>query len=764
MRALALALAAVLLAVAWPAKPPLKEGLGFSQAIYDRRGRLLRLTLSPDGKYRLWTPLSELSPLLREATLLQEDKRFEGHHGADVLALARAAWTTYAAGGRRVGGSTITMQLARLRYRLRTRTLSGKLLQISKALQLELYYSKAELLEAYLNLAPYGGNVEGAGAASLIYFGKSAASLNLVEALTLAVTPQNPVRRSLSEESSSRDAARKALFARWAAAHPESRPQDALLDGPWPTRTASSLPFEAPHFIGEVLASSRDGRIVTTLDLELQKLVERRLRSYIERRADEGLRNAAAILVDARDMGIVAAVGSADFNNAAISGQVNGLRAPRSPGSTLKPFVYGLAIDQGLLHPQTMLKDAPVSFRGFNPENFDGEFVGPVKAADALIHSRNVPAVQISSNLKNPNLYEFLKSAELPLPHDEAYYGLGLALGSAEAAPEDLARLYAMLANAGTLRSLRRRLGEPPGNEKHLLTREASFIVMDMLKDNPRPRQNFSEDWTREPLPVYWKTGTSFAFRDAWTAGVFGPYVLVVWIGNFGGEGNPAFIGIEAAAPLFFDIVDAVRAQRPRMKDAFALKLHGLNVARVKVCAVSGKIPGPHCPRAISTWFIPGVSPIAVCDIHREVLVDGRSGLRACREGPQAVSKVFEFWPTDLLKIFRQAGMPRRLPPGWEPSCGIVAEARGRPPQITSPLQGIEYNVRSSGANDAIPLSAVADADALKLYWFVDGKLVGQAADGRPLFWPAAPGRYTVRVVDDQGRSDSRDLLVTLAD
>ena len=757
MRRLALLLA--IPPMMWLAvKPPLREGLGFSQAVYDRSETLLRMTLSPDGKYRLWTPLSEISPALVDATLLQEDKRFRSHGGVDLRAVARAAWTTYAVRERRVGGSTITMQVARLRYGIASRTLPGKLAQIAQAIRLELHYSKDEILEAYLNLAPYGGNVEGAGAASLIYFSKDAAKLNVIEALTLAVVPQNPVRRSLAEPSPARQNARKALFARWALAHPADRAQAALLDSPWPTRTASQLPFEAPHFVNELLSLRHDERLVSTLDLRKQKLVERLIRAYVERRAEVGLHNAAVLLVDSRRMEVVAAVGSAKFSDAAIEGQVNGLRALRSPGSTLKPFIYGLAMDQGLLHPQTMLKDAPMSFNGFNPENFDNEFVGPIKAGEALIRSRNVPAVSVASQLKNPNLFEFLKSADLPLPHNEDYYGLGLALGAAELMPEDLARLYAMLANAGRLQPLRRLRGEPLREEKHLLTREASFMVMDILKDNPRPQQAFKADWTREPLPVYWKTGTSFAYRDAWTAGVFGPYVLVVWIGNFNGEGNPAFVGVEAAAPLFFDIVDAIRDQEPGMQDEFSMQLHGLNITRVKVCAVTGKMPGPHCNHTVWTWFIPGVSPIAACDVHREIFVEKDNGLRACKEGPNTTAKVFEFWPSDLLKIFRQAGVPRSLPPNYDPSCGIAAEARGRPPQITSPLPGVTYNIRSASNEEKIPLTAVTDADARTLYWFVDEKLVGRTPAGRPFFWPPEPGRFTVRAVDDQGRADVREL------
>ena len=584
-------------------KPALKDGLSFSQAVYDRNHNLLRLTLSRDDKYRLWLPLNAFSPVLIRATLLHEDRSFLFHYGVEPGALVRSVWHTYIKRDRRMGGSTITMQLARIRFGINSRKISGKIRQILAAMSLELFYSKKEILETYLNLVPYGLNVEGAGAASLVYFHKNADRLTLPEALTLSVIPQSPARRiSVFSETRGRNnenspvspffkggknnapplakggeggfekklpgkdlqTARAALFSKWAAINPRDRDQKQLIDIPAVLQSPADMPFLAPHFSNAVLqAEPYDSRIYTPLDLKLQKLIERHARAYIESKRHMGITNAAVLLVDHRSLEVKALLGSVDFFDPRIQGQVNGTSAKRSPGSAIKPFIYALGIDQGIIHPLTMLKDAPMSFGSYNPENFDGEFIGPLAAKDALIKSRNIPAVDIASKLTETGLHRFFMKAGITRLREESFYGMSLALGSAELTMEELVKLYAMIANGGVLKPLRMMKGQPVEEETRLLSREASFLVLDMLAANPRPFQGYRSNWTRDSLPVSWKTGTSFGFRDAWSAGVFGPYVLVVWIGNFDGEGNPAFIGREAAAPLFFEIIDSLRSQDP---------------------------------------------------------------------------------------------------------------------------------------------------------------------------------------------------------
>lgn len=757
----------------WP-HPSLEDWKPSSVAIYDDRGRLLRLVLASDDRYRLWVPLEDISPQLTEAVLLHEDRWFYWHPGFSMYGLLRGVWVTYVRHGNRQGGSTITMQLARLLWPIDTRTPSGKLKQIARAIELELLYSKKEILEAYLNYAPYGHNVEGVSAASFAYFGKPAAALSLPEALTLAVIPQNPSRylrngRGSATIGAQLFEARNRLYRRWSAMHPRDVVLGPLFEVPFATRALSALPFETPHAVEQILAEERlspEGRVEkinTTLDLDLQHSLERQIARYIAHNSASGIHNASAILIDTRDMGVKALVGSANYFDKSLQGQVNGTLARRSPGSTLKPFIYGLGFDQGILHPQTVLRDVPTAFGPYTPENFDGRFLGPITATDALNRSRNIPAVWVASQLHAPDLYQFLESAGIGHLASEEHYGLALVLGGGEVSMQELARLYAMLVNGGALKPLRFRADEPRGAATQLLSPAASFMVMDILKQHVRP----DETSGAQPVhrPIYWKTGTSWAFRDAWSAGSFGPYVLVVWVGNFDGSGNPAFVGVDAAAPLFFRIVDGIEAERPALPDRVLRTPPDL--ARVDICLASGELPNRWCPQKGSTWFIPGKSPIHVSTVHRPVLIDEGNGLPACPPytGKHLRQQIFEFWPSDLEQVFIEAGIPRRKPP-TNAACENAGMSEGSQPRITSPLRSAIYVMRLSGhENLRIPLAAAADADAGTLYWFVDNAYVGRSRPGEPVYWqPPTAGDFRVRAVDDLDRSDERPLSVKFAE
>ncbi|MGD0143037.1 MAG: penicillin-binding protein 1C [Rhizomicrobium sp.] len=756
----------------WPHRS-LESWKPSSVAVYDDRGRLLRLTLASDDRYRLWVPLADMSPQFVSAVLLREDRWYRWHPGFNPYGLARGFWVTYVRHRHPQGGSTITMQLARLLWPLNTRSPMGKLEQIGRALELELFYSKHEILEAYLNDAPYGRNIEGAGAASLVYFNKPVSALTLPEALTLAVIPQDPTSRLRSARGASGiitarlTAARDRLYARWLGVHSDDAALKPLFALPMTIRQLSALPFEAPHAVEQVLEAQRvagghgESRLATTLDLDLQHILERQIDLYVARNGASGIRNASAILVDTRDMGVKALVGSANYFDRALLGQVNGTLARRSPGSTLKPFIYALGFDQGILHPQTVLRDVPSSFGPYTPENFDGRFLGPITATDALNRSRNIPAVWIASQLHAPDLYQFLQSAGIGHLASKEHYGLALVLGGGEVSMQELAGLYATLVNRGVLKPLRLRADDPQSTGTRLLSAEASFMVMDMLRQHVRPDESSGAQPRR--TPIYWKTGTSWAFRDAWTAGSFGPYVLVVWVGNFDGTGNPAFVGVDAAAPLFFQIVDDVEAERPGLGEP--ARQRPANLARVEICLASGELPNRWCPQKGLTWFIPGKSPIRVSTVHRPVTIDDASGLPACPPyaGKHVHEEIYEFWPSDLEQVFAEAGIPRRKPP-QNRSCADAGAPEGAAPQITSPLRGSAYALRLTEFDRRrIAFNATADADARTLYWFVDEAYVGRSTPGEPLFWqPPTAGTYRVRAVDDRGRSDERPLDVTL--
>ncbi len=741
-------------AVTWIAlpRPPLLDGISFSQCVRDRNGKLLRITLTTDQKYRVWTSLPNISPALIDATLQFEDKYYRYHPGVNPIALVRAAFGLRP-GGAHSGASTITMQLARLRYHLPTRTFRGKFVQIIRALELERHYSKSQILEAYLNLAPYGRNIEGLGAASQIYFGKSAGHLTTPEAISLCVIPQSPTRRALFADRDNRSL--DSALSGW---YDRAKTNWQFFARSFSARAQTERTFLAPHFVQQVVAAEK-GRdeIVTTLDLAKQQVIERRITDYVRANRSRGIQNAAALLIDTRSMDVLAQVGSADFFNGEIQGQVDGTRAPRSPGSALKPFVYALALEQGLIHPLSILSDAPQSFGDYDPENFDREFVGPIRACDALARSRNLPAVELASRLRHPTLYEFLRGAGVKLPRSEALYGLTLPLGGAEVTMEDLVRLYAALANNGELRPLRRSSCDPVAlRGRRMIMPEAAFLTLEMLD---LPRTEISRAYSDQAAPVFWKTGTSHGFRDAWSMAVFNHYVLAIWIGNFDGRANGNFVGRIAAAPLLFQIIDSLRAGWPEPNQPH-LPPPGANLKRVSFCAVSGDLPEPYCTQQVEGWFIPGISPIKLCDVHQEVLVDAASGLRVPRDdGTRELRReVYEFWPTELLSIFRRAGVPRKLPPPFLPGTSAEWIARtGNAPRIISPAERHKILLSSAGT---IALRAKTDADVREIYWFAGNTFIARTNPQDVVTWKAAPGSYELTALDDHGRAGSSAFTV----
>jgi penicillin-binding protein 1C len=763
-------------------KPSLyPEHTTFSRVLEDRNGRIVNIALTADEKYRLFTHLEKLAPDLITATLAHEDKHYYTHPGVNPLSIMRSVWgvVTQSARG---GGSTITMQYARLRFGLRTRSWSGKVVQMFLAVQLERHYSKHDILEAYLNLAPYGGNVEGAGAAGLLWCGKAADTLNRRESVALAVLPQSPTRRSPSQagENKALSTAQHRLLQRLQSEHGW---RVDPLDAAYTLRPDVRLLREAPHLARRLFKSGtglqpvgnsgilpeletengQNGSVThTTLDIIKQRIIERSLNDYISRKRDVGIRNASALLIHAPSREVIAYIGSAGFLDAGIQGQVDGVTARRSPGSALKPFVYALAMQQGLIHPRSLLKDTRLSFGEYNPENFDREFSGPIAAEDALYRSRNIPAVSLAHDLAQPGLYGFLKTAGVALPRGEEFYGLSLALGGGEVSMEELGVLYSMLAHDGCARPLKFR-GEgilPSASEKGqdalatLLTPEACFLTRRMLK--PREGEAIADD-----NAVSWKTGTSHGFRDAWAAGIRGDYVLIVWIGNFNGHANHAFIARECAAPLLFETFHKLRLPARREAPPSA-------VDEVELCAVSGQLPTPHCQHRLHGWFIPGVSPITPCEIHREVLIDADSGLRLVtddgREGLQ--HRVFEFWPPDLMELFRQAGLPRSEPPRLEPS-GKTLNSAGRreAPKIASPRHALVYTLRAHDAQrQTIPLRAETAPGVRTVYWFAGKQYLGSSAPVQPLMWHAGAGLWKLQVLDDHGRFASCEVRVEMVE
>ncbi len=718
-----------------------RRDMGWSRMVVDRHGTILHLSTTADGRYRLRTSLADISPAWIEATLAKEDRWFRWHPGVNPIALARAAWgsiTGHPAGG----ASTLTMQVARLRWQMETRSVSGKLSQIFRAIQLERHYSKDEILEAYFNLAPYGGNVEGAGAAARLWCGRDASQVTRREAIALSVIPQSPSTR---HPGSLRDAVRIAAAQQRLTEilRRESGQRIDPLAADFTLVPSGPPAHEAPHFCRWVMQSAAAGSITGTLDLGLQQEIERGIETHLDHTRDQGINNACAILVHAPSREVLAYVGSANYNDRNILGMVDGLRAQRSPGSAVKPFVYGLALDQGLIHPRSLLTDGPMVFHDYNPENFEGEFIGPIHANDALVRSRNIPAVALANRLTGDGLYGLLKNGGVNLPKPADYYGLSLTLGGFGISPVQLAGLYASLADDGQPRPLVFSTASASApSSRPLLSPQARFLVLDML------RGGSGFDFARNDPTVAWKTGTSHGFRDAWAVGVRGDYVLVVWLGNFNGRGNNALVARRCAAPLLFDLFARLRLP---VRDIIPPD----GVRQVELCATSGELPGPWCRQTTSGWFIPGVSPISMCQLHREILVDADTHKRVGHDDgrPGLRREIHEFWPPDMLELFRKAGLPRRPLPDPENGTDTLAGLdHGDAPRIISPLAGRTYQIGGAATDSEIQLKARATSGVQKLYWFCNDAFLGSCSSNDSLPWKPLAGNYELRAIDDHGR------------
>jgi penicillin-binding protein 1C len=739
----------------------------FSGTYLDRNGGLLHIFLTEDDKFRSKKRLADFPSAFVEGVILQEDRYFYAHPGINPAALLRAGWETYIRKTRRMGASTITMQLARLKYRLYTRSFPGKISQIAHALYLEIFHTKKDILEAYLNLAPCGRNIEGFPAAAWYYFGRPIEKLDLSQLLLLCVIPQDPNARTPQPGRIPQELldARKKLFSAWIAAHPENRDLETELK--LGIDVVCAYPFKAPHFTEYLEAgkSSPSFETVTTIDPDFQKLCEETLSRYIAQNRGFGVMNGAALLADWTSMEVLASVGSADYFDDAIQGQVNGTTAKRSPGSTLKPFIYALALDQGLIHSETLLKDTPVSFNEYTPDNFGSVFKGPVKAWDALVDSRNIPAISLARELNKPDLYDFLKYSGVTDLKEKEHYGLSIVLGSAEVNMMELVGMYALLANNGMKQNLKmtkdgRYPGKRPDRDDKILTGSSSFIVRKMLERNIPPYT--SRPKTSKNTPLAFKTGTSIGFKDCWSIAIFDRFILCVWIGNFDGRGNNSFQGRTMAAPLLFNIADSLLADADG-GNRLPPQEQPAGVAQIRVCAVSGGLPGSDCRETVSAWFIPGVSPITACHIHRKIFIDSRTGYRCDEtEGKYIVSAIREFWPSDLLSLFAKAGLPRLVPPPYPPQdMRFDNSGQGFPPDIISPMADTDYVLRpESDSRKSLVLMASSDADSTGLFWFEGSTFIGRTKPDEKLIWMPKPGIYTLSVVDSKGRSDTIDVRV----
>lgn len=527
---------------------PLEPARKVSTTIVDRNGKLLRAFAMVDGRWRLPVDArTSVDPGYLKLLLAYEDRRFHSHHGVDPLALGRAALQLVTRGHIVSGGSTITMQLARLIEPRRERSLYAKLRQMVRAVQLERQLNKEEILDLYLAVAPFGGNLEGIRAASIAYFGKEPKRLTLAESALLVALPQSPERRRLDRHPEAAHAARDRVLERMVEDGVVSQADAAQARVVAVPKLRKPMPILAPHSSDAAMATVPGTSIIRlTLDSTLQKALETLAR---DRAIAQGPNISVAIIaVDNESGDVLARVGSSDYFDERRAGQVDMTRAVRSPGSTLKPFIYGLAFEDGIVHPESLIDDRPIRFGSYAPENFDMTFQGTVPVRKALQLSLNVPAIALLDRVGSSRLSSRLKQAggNLVLPKDEAP-GLAMGLGGVGVTLQDLAQLYAGLARLGATRPLREiMLANDDREPLRLMDQAAAWQVGNVLLGTPPPENGVHNR-------IAFKTGTSYGYRDAWSVGFDGRITIGVWVGRPDGAPVPGLVGRTAAAPILFD-------------------------------------------------------------------------------------------------------------------------------------------------------------------------------------------------------------------
>lgn len=548
--------------------PPATAAIAHSAEIVDADGKLLRAFATKQGRWRLKTRLAEVDSEFIKLLIAYEDKRFWSHPGVDIRAMLRAIGQLIANGRIVSGASTITMQLARLLEPREKRSLLSKVLQIARALQLEARLTKTEIMELYLTLAPYGGNLEGVRAAALAYFGKEPKGLTLAQSALLVALPQSPERRRPDRFAENAEKIRNRVLARAADIGVIAPAEVARASGTSVSGLRHALPHHAAHLAQRMIQSAPDKPLhQLTLKRELQQALETVARDAAMR-IDPNVA-VAMVLADAHSGRILAEVGSPDYLNLRRSGWVDMSRALRSPGSALKPFIYGLAFEEGLVKPETFILDAPANFAGYRPQNFDMKYQGEISVRKALQLSLNVPAIHLLEAVGPARLLaKFNASAIETVIPPSSQPGLAVGLGGIGISLRSLTQLYTALANGGRVAALHHTpemplasAAKPASENKQLLQPDAAWHVTDILSGT-RPPVGAAD------LKIAYKTGTSYGYRDAWAVGYDGRHVLGVWVGRADNGSVPGITGQSTAAPILFEAFTKSGVERTPFKPA----------------------------------------------------------------------------------------------------------------------------------------------------------------------------------------------------
>lgn len=734
----------------WPL--PLNEVVPARVVVAEDGTPLWRFADS-QGVWRYPVTLNDVSPRYLQALIQYEDRWFWRHPGVNPLSVLRAAWQDMRAGRVISGGSTLTMQVARL-LDPHPRTFGGKLRQLWRALQLEWHLSKSDILTLYLNRAPFGGTLQGIGAASWAYLGKPPAQLSYGEAALLAVLPQAPSRLRPDRWPQRAQAARDKVLERMRTqgVWPGSAVREAKEEPVW--LFPRQMPQLAPLFSRRMLASSREEKVVTTLDAGLQRQLEDLALNWKSRLPPRS--SLAIVVVDHTNMRVRGWVGSADITDDSRFGHIDMVSAVRSPGSVLKPFVYGMALDDGLIHPASLLQDVPRRFSDYRPGNFDSGFHGPVSASDALVRSLNLPAVQVLEAYGPKRFAATLRNAGLPLMLPAgAEPNLSLILGGAGAKLEDIVAGYSAFARHGNAARLRM-TPDAPLVERPLLSPGAAWIVRRILAGEAQPVPDAS---LPQVVPLAWKTGTSYGYRDAWAIGVNARYLIGIWTGRPDGTPVVGQFGFASAVPLLNQVNNMLLARPMTGRDGLPVDPRPASVSAATICWPGGQslaAGDSNCRRRLATWLLDGSQPPTLLlpgqegarGIRFPVWTDGQ-GRRVAADCPGAVERRIDVWPLPL-EPWLPASERRnaRLGP---------VSADCPPPQVSDVAPLVLTGVGDGAVIKRLPgaarvmLSLQTSGGEGRRWWFLNGE--PQAASGSSATVPLEqPGRYQLVVMEESGQ------------
>ena len=705
-----------------------------STCVYYSDNTLARIFLTTHEQYRIAHPAQAIPAAVKSAFIICEDRQFYLHLGINPIAVMRAVINNIH--HRRVvsGASTIPMQLIRM-IEPRERTLFAKTIEAFRALQLTMHHSKDSILGMYLNRLPFGGNVQGVATASRLYFNKELKDLNIGEIAILVCIPRapnsfHPVTGNRVLLKKARNRTLKLLYQHGLITRHAC---ELARQTPLPT-SIYPFPFELPH-LSEYLFHQKGqiGHLHTCIDRSLQKSLEHMVYDYCQTLEKYRIYNACVLVLHNRTMALRAAIGSQDYNSPN-EGQIIGFSVRRSPGSLLKPFLYAMAMEQGLITPDTLLEDIPLYFRDYEPKNYRGRFTGVSPARHALCESLNVPAIILLKQVGTAEFYRKTWALGLEPLHKAGYYGLSIILGALEVTPLSVLRAFSLFSNQGALRQVRILQDDSAGAGDPVFTPGASYLVSDMLSMHRNSRLDDHQERTA------WKTGTSYRFRDAWCVGYDREYTVLVWVGNFNCQGVAEIVGARVAAPLLFRVMERVR--KDRLSRWFSPPA---DTMEIEVCALSGMLPQPWCPLRKTTRVLKNKVPMDRCSYHKRLPVDSAGYLVCADPATQpAAYDVFTFFPPGVETWLSQENNLQLKPPRIRPECRQLPYPS--PPIIRFPKSGLVFSLDQS---QALHLEIANRSHSRFLYLFIDNVYFRRFSTGQNIRVNPGPGRHDIYVVND---------------